>query len=87
VGVLVSKKLDLSHQSLLAAQTASCILCCINGGGQQGEAGDCPPLLYPCNAPSGVLRPVREGCGAVEVGPEEGQKGNQRAGVSPVKKC
>jgi len=44
---------------------------------QQGEGGDCTPLLNSWDAPSGVLYPslgplVEEGCGAVGMGPEEG---------------
>lgn len=47
-GVLV----DMSQQCSLAAQTAI-----KKRGGQQDEGGDCSPLLYPCEAPFGVLRP------------------------------
>ena len=48
-----------------------------NGGGQQGEGGDCAPLLSSWEAPSAVLRPglgatAQEGRGALGGGPEEG---------------
>jgi len=44
---------------------------------QQGKGGDCSLLLYPCEAPSGLLcpglsPPVQEGCGVNGAGPEGG---------------
>jgi len=53
-------------------------------GDQQGEGSDCPPALWLCEAPSGVLylrlRPrAQEGCRAFGAGPEEGHEGDQRA--------
>ena len=77
LGVLLDKKLDVSQQWVLAAQVQLYPELHQKRGGQQGEGGDCAPLLSSCEAPSGVLHPglgppAQEGCGAVGVGPEEG---------------
>ena len=46
MGVLVDEKLGMSHQCVLVAQKASCVLDCTEKGvAQQGEGGDCAPLL------------------------------------------
>jgi len=73
----------MNQQCVLAAQMASCILGCMKRGEDSRER-EVIVLLYSAlvKAPSGVLGlPVQEGCGAVEVGPEEVHKDDQRAGV------
>jgi len=55
--------------------------------GQQAEAGDSAPLLHCGETPLGVLHPpldtpAQKGHGAVGVGPEEGDKNDQRAGTT-----
>ena len=55
-------------------------------GGQEGDASDCPPLLYLYEAQSGVLHsglgsPAKIRCVAVGASPGQGYKDDQGAGV------
>ena len=55
-GVL-KEKLSVNQQSALEAPGENSMLICIKIGGWQSEGGDCPCLLCPHDAPSGVLHP------------------------------
>jgi len=82
LGVLMDKKLVMSHRCEFAAWKANYILGCINRGVASRER-DCPPLLCVCVAASGVLYsglepPAQEGCGAVGAGPKEHLSSEER---------
>jgi len=87
LGVLVDEKLDVSHQCVLAAQKANCILGCIKRSVASRSRG-VTLLLY-----SALVRSHLESCvqlwsplaqerhEAVGAGPEEGHKNDPRAGA------
>ena len=89
--MLVREEADVSQQRALAARKAKCEVC----PGPQQKEGDSrerevivPPLLCPCEAPSGVPRPglglpVWERCGAVGARLGEGRTNDPRVGTPP----
>jgi len=85
LGVLVDEKLDVSHQRVLAAQAASCILGCIKSLMVSRSREVILPLCSD-ETPPGVLCPALEPSAQerhrpVGVGPEQGHKNDQRAGT------
>jgi len=86
LGVLVEKKLDMSHQCALTAQKANHILGCIKRSAVSRSREVILPLHFAImRPPPGVLHPAlepaaEEGHGCVGAGPEEGHKVDQRAG-------
>jgi len=87
LGVLVDEKLDMSHQSALAAQKANHILGCTKSSmASRVREGILPLYSALFTLPPGVLCPAlepsaQEGHGPVGAGPEESHKNDQRAGT------
>jgi len=83
LGILLDKKLDMSLQCALTAQKANCIMGCIKRSGAN-RLREVILLLY-----SALVRRHLESCvqlwnpqhGPVGVGPQEGHKNDQGAGV------
>jgi len=76
MGILMYEKLDTS----LLLQYLTVSWSTLTERWKQGEGGDCPPLLHPCETPSEILHlkyslgpSVQKACRAVGVGPEENQ--------------
>lgn len=57
LGILLDEKLDMRQQCVLAAWKANSMPVGIKKSNKQGEEGDCPPLLFLCEAPLEVLYP------------------------------
>lgn len=61
LSVLVDERLDMSHQCVLVAHKANCILGYIKKGvAKQVKRNDCLSLLCSCDALTGVLHPGPE---------------------------
>jgi len=77
----------ISHQCVLAAQKANCVLVCTKSSvASRSREGDSASLLHSGETPPGVLHPAleppaQERHGCVGPGPEEGYKNDQRAGT------
>ena len=89
LGVLADEKLNMSQQCALTARKANSILGSIRRGVASRERKMTVPLYCSCESPSGVLcsslgSAIQERQGAVEEGPEEGHKDDQRAGAPPL---